>query len=94
MQEAERLVAEGLRRMGWRKADLKAHRKGEPRKVALARELRSRTAMPLAWIAERLRSVSSHVQCGVRLCPEIRLANPRVKAQGPASGAAINERLL
>jgi hypothetical protein len=52
--QAERLVAEGLRRMGWRKADLKAHRKGEPRKVALARELRSRAAMPLAWIAERL----------------------------------------
>ena len=80
--QAERWVAEGLRRMGWRKADLKAHRKGEPRKVALARELRSRAAMQLAWMAERLRSVSSHVQCGARRCPEIRLANPRVKAQG------------
>jgi hypothetical protein len=52
--QAERLVAEGLKRMGWSEADLKAHRKGEPRKVALARELRSRTTMPLAWVAERL----------------------------------------
>jgi len=29
-------------------------RKGEPRKVELAWELRSQTTMPLAWIAERL----------------------------------------
>ncbi|MEI7941501.1 MAG: hypothetical protein WCK27_32890, partial [Verrucomicrobiota bacterium] len=33
---------------------MKARRKGEPRKVELAWELRSRTTMPLAWIAERL----------------------------------------
>ena len=38
----------------WREADLKARRKGEPRKVELAWELRSQTTMPLAWIAERL----------------------------------------
>ena len=37
-----------------READLKARRKGEPRKVALAWELRSQTTLPLAWIAERL----------------------------------------
>jgi len=34
----------------WSKADLKARRKGEPRKVELAWELRSKTTMPLAWI--------------------------------------------
>ena len=44
----------GLKRMGWSEADLKARRKGEPRKVELASELRSQTTMPLAWIAERL----------------------------------------
>ena len=38
----------------WSEADLKARRKGEPRKVELAWELRSQTTMPLAWIAERL----------------------------------------
>jgi Transposase IS200 like len=53
--QAERLVVEELKGMGWREADLEARRKGEPRKIALAWELRSRTTMPLAWIAERLR---------------------------------------
>ena len=48
------LVIEGLRRMGWSEADLRSQRKGEPRKVDLAWELRSQTTMPLAWIAERL----------------------------------------
>jgi hypothetical protein len=52
--QAERRVVEGLKRLGWREADLKARRKGEPRKVELAWELRSQTTMPLAWIAERL----------------------------------------
>jgi hypothetical protein len=53
--QAERMVVAGLRRMGWSEADLSARRKGEPRKVELAWELRSRTTMPLVWIAERLR---------------------------------------
>jgi putative transposase len=51
---AERIVAEGLKRLRWSEADLRARRKGEPGKVRLARELRSETTMPLAWIAERL----------------------------------------
>lgn len=51
---AERLVAAGLKRRKWREADLRARRKGEPGKVELAWELRSKTTMPLAWIAERL----------------------------------------
>jgi hypothetical protein len=52
--QAERRVVEGLKRLGWSEADLRARRKGEPRKVELAWELRSQTTMPLAWIAERL----------------------------------------
>jgi len=52
--QAERLVVAGVKRMGWSEADLKTHRKGHPRKVALAWKLRSQTTMPLAWIAERL----------------------------------------
>ena len=52
--QAERRVVEGLQRMGWSEADLRARRKGEARKVELAWELRSQTTMPLAWIAERL----------------------------------------
>jgi hypothetical protein len=52
--QAERLVVEGLKRMGWSETDLQARPNGEPRKVALAWQLRSQTTMPLAWIAERL----------------------------------------
>jgi hypothetical protein len=52
--QAERRVIDGLKRIGWSEADLKARRKGEPKKVELARQLRSQTTMPLAWIAERL----------------------------------------
>jgi hypothetical protein len=52
--QAERLVAEGLKRLAWTEEVRRAKRKGDPSKVALARELRSRTTMPLAWIAERL----------------------------------------
>jgi hypothetical protein len=52
--QAERLVVEGVKRLGWTEEVLRAKRKGDASKVALARELRSRTTMPLAWIAERL----------------------------------------
>ena len=52
--QAERRVIEGLKRIGWSEADLKALRKGEPKKIELAWQLRSQTSMPLAWIAERL----------------------------------------
>jgi hypothetical protein len=52
--QAERRVVEVLPRLGWSEADLKARRKGEPRKVVLALELRPRTTMPRASIAERL----------------------------------------
>jgi hypothetical protein len=52
--QAERRVIEGLKRIGWSEADLKARRKGEPKKVELAWQLRSQTTLPLAWIAERL----------------------------------------
>lgn len=53
MQTGRRVMA-ALQRLGWIEADLKAQRKGEPRKVELAWELRSTSTMPLAWIAERL----------------------------------------
>jgi hypothetical protein len=47
-------VVEGLQRLRWTEPDRSARRKGEPGKVQLARELRSQTTMPLAWIATRL----------------------------------------
>ena len=53
--QAQRLVKEGLRRMKWKEKDLQERRKGEAGKVRLACELRAKTTMPLAWIAERLK---------------------------------------
>jgi hypothetical protein len=52
--QAERLVVERLKRLRWSEADLRARGKGERGKVQLARELRSKTTMPLAWIASPL----------------------------------------
>ena len=40
--------------MGWTEKDFAARRKGDPAKVKLAAEVPVGTAMPLAWIAERL----------------------------------------
>jgi hypothetical protein len=51
---AERLVAAGLKRFGWKETTLATLPKGDPRKVILARQLRAATTMPLGWIAHRL----------------------------------------
>ena len=53
--QAQRLVKEGLTRMKWKEKDLQERRKGDAGKVRLACELRAKTTMPLAWIAERLK---------------------------------------
>jgi putative transposase len=51
---AERLLNEALTRMGWTKQHLHARLKGDPHKVAIARQLRAQTTMSMAWIAEHL----------------------------------------
>ncbi|HEY0457233.1 MAG TPA: transposase [Verrucomicrobiae bacterium] len=51
---AERLVREGLGRLGWTEMDLAGRAKGHPLKIQLANELRTKTTMPLDWIAARL----------------------------------------
>jgi hypothetical protein len=48
------VLAEALQRRRWTPADLKARRKGDPAKVALAARLRAQTTMTVGWIAERL----------------------------------------
>jgi putative transposase len=50
----ERLVQAALRNAGWTERDLHQRRKGDGRKLEIARELRSKTTLPLAWIAQRL----------------------------------------
>ena len=75
LAQAERLVVQGLKRMGWSEADLLARRKGEPQKVGLARELRSKTTMPLAWIADPLNMGSrGHLAWLLQQCRKGRFA--------------------
>jgi hypothetical protein len=52
--QAERLVKDRLKALGWREQDLTARRKGDPAKVKLAAAVRAGTTMTLAWIAGRL----------------------------------------
>ena len=51
---AEGLLAEHLKAMKWTEEDLTKRRKGDASKVRLAKILRDKTTMPLAWIAQRL----------------------------------------
>ena len=51
---AEGIVRRELARMEWSEEDLHRHAKGDGRKLALARRLRSETTMTLHWIEDRL----------------------------------------
>jgi len=51
---AKRIIAEELRRLGWKEADLAKRRKNDPDKLALAARLRKETTLSLKWIAERV----------------------------------------
>ena len=53
-QKAERWVKQELGLLGWSEEKLRACRKGDQRKVAIARRLRQETTMSLKWIAHRL----------------------------------------
>jgi REP element-mobilizing transposase RayT len=51
---AERLLESELERLRWTREQLARWRKGDARKVRLARRLREETTMTLEWIAQRL----------------------------------------
>jgi len=53
--QAQRIVRDGLKRLGWTPADLNARAKGHPEKVKLAARLRAETTVTLKWVAKRLR---------------------------------------
>ena len=54
-ERAEGIVREGLKRLGWKEAELEARRKGDREKLKLALRLRAETTVTVRWIAERLR---------------------------------------
>jgi len=53
-QKALRIVEEEFRRRRWTREQLTQWRKGDKRKVRIARRLRRETAMTLKWMAEQL----------------------------------------
>jgi len=55
MERARRLIASELARVGWGAEKLATERKGDAVKVAIARQLREETTVPLKWIASELR---------------------------------------
>ena|SRR5579884_327241 len=54
-QKAERIVAEEMKKLRWQQSELTTRRKGDPKKVRIARRLRKETTMTLKWIAQRLK---------------------------------------
>ena len=53
-EQARRLIAGELRRLGWEDAELERRRKGDSHKLRIARLLRTQTTMTLGWIAQAL----------------------------------------
>jgi REP element-mobilizing transposase RayT len=53
-EKAERMVHNALEHLGWTEDELRARRKGDPAKLAVARRLRRETTMSLQWVASRL----------------------------------------
>jgi putative transposase len=54
-EKANRILLEELRQHDWQEEHLEQARKGDSRKVEIARRLRNETTMTLDWIARRLR---------------------------------------
>ena len=52
--KAERIIAEELKRRGWKQADLQLRLKSDPAKLQIATRLRSETTLTIKAIAERL----------------------------------------
>jgi putative transposase len=73
LDEARRLLDEGLRCLGVDREELARLKKGDPRKAALAVRIRTRTTVPNAWIAEQLQlgHVSRLNRCAQAAPPDL-----------------------
>ena len=73
MDEARRLLEEGLRCLGVERDELARLKKSDPRKAALAVRIRTSTTVPNAWIAEQLQlgHVSRVTHCARTAPPEL-----------------------
>src|SRR5207237_1187069 len=53
-EKARRIVAAELKRLNWTESELRGSRKGDAKKVRIARRLREKTTTTLKWIAGEL----------------------------------------
>jgi putative transposase len=65
---AERVVREALRKIGWTETDLKRRKKGDGKKLRIARQLREQTPMSRQWIATRLHMGSASYLSALLKC--------------------------
>ena len=66
VEKAERIIQEELAALGWTEEDLRARRKSDPAKLAMAARLRRETTLTLPRVAERL-SLGSWKSATVKL---------------------------
>ena len=66
VERAIGLLAEGLQRFALRQEDLAGLRRGDPRKISIARMVRRQTTVPNRWIAQQLSL--GHVSSVSRFC--------------------------
>src|SRR5439155_1425604 len=84
-EKAKRILAEGLKQLGWDETELRARRKGDRQKIALARRLRLETTMSLKWIAR-------HFQMGSWTNVSNLLRQPVGELDSVAGDAATQKR--
>jgi hypothetical protein len=53
-EKARRIVAAELKRLNWTESELRRRRRGDPKKVRIARGLKEKTTMTLKWISGEL----------------------------------------
>ncbi|MEM9479697.1 MAG: transposase [Verrucomicrobiota bacterium] len=80
---AEEVVVAGLKALGIKDKELEFLKKGDWRKAMIARSIRSRTTVPMAWIAQRLQmGVTGRVSHAVRLLAEQEAGDRKLRSQG------------
>jgi hypothetical protein len=68
LEEAERLLEEGLKQLALERSALSGLKRNDPRKIAIARVIRARTAVTNEWIAREL--ALGHVTNVSRSCSD------------------------
>jgi REP element-mobilizing transposase RayT len=79
--KAREIIAEELKRLGWRKSELSRRRKGDPAKLVIAARLRRETTLSIKQIAERVQLGTSK-SANARLHKWMKTENPGKSRQG------------